>query len=160
MCRGTRGGHTPPAPFLLNLGRSNEECEQEMTSAGVTGRRHEAGRNGRSSPPLAPSQGCGKEKTSAGMTVRRHEVGRQGPVPLLSFPVRDASRRRHLPGATARGRAPWMRIPSSRSQSGTRAGDKYCRKWAANRGRGQPSQRNAEGSPVNSFPRIELGAPP
>ena len=26
VCRGTRGGHTPPAPFLLQLGRSNEDA--------------------------------------------------------------------------------------------------------------------------------------
>ena len=48
--------------------------------------------------------------------------------------------------ATARGRATWTRFPSSRSQSGTRAGDTECctsRKWAANQRRGQPSQRNA-----------------
>ena len=71
------------------------------------------------SPPLAPSQGCEQETTSAGMTGRRHEAGCYG-----------------------RG------FPSSRSQSGTRAGDNdggTSRKWAANRGRGQPSQRNALG---------------
>ena len=26
VCRGTHGGHTSPAPFLLNLGRSNENA--------------------------------------------------------------------------------------------------------------------------------------
>ena len=46
-----------------------------------------------SSPPLAPSQGCEQETTAAGMTGRRHEAGRHGSVPLLSLPVRDASRR-------------------------------------------------------------------
>ena len=46
------------------------------------------------SPPLAPSQGCEQEKTSAGMMRRRHEAKRHG----RSF-------------------------PSSRSQSGMRAGD-------------------------------------
>ena len=46
------------------------------------------------SPPLAPSQGCEQETTSAEMTGRRHEAGRQA----RSF-------------------------PSSRSESGMRAGD-------------------------------------
>ena len=46
------------------------------------------------SPPLAPSQGCEQETMSAEMTGRRHEAGRQA----RSF-------------------------PSSRSQSGMRAGD-------------------------------------
>ena len=46
------------------------------------------------SPPLVPSQGCEQETTSAEMTRRRHEAGRHG----RSF-------------------------PSSRSQSGMRAGD-------------------------------------
>ena len=49
------------------------------------------------SPPLAPSQGCEQETTSAEMTGRRHEAGRHG----RSF-------------------------PSSRSQSGMRAGDDVC----------------------------------
>ena len=26
VCRGTRGGHTPPAPLLVNLGQSNEDA--------------------------------------------------------------------------------------------------------------------------------------
>ena len=49
-------------------------------------------------------------------------------------------------GAMARGRAPWIKFPSSRSQSGTRVGDDDCGancKWAANQRRGQPSERNA-----------------
>ena len=46
------------------------------------------------SPPLAPSQGCEQETTSAEMRGRRHEAGRQAQsFPLLSLPVRDASRR-------------------------------------------------------------------
>ena len=46
------------------------------------------------SPPLAPSQGCEQETTTAETTERRHEAGRWG----------------------------WS-LPSSRSQSGMRAGD-------------------------------------
>ena len=46
------------------------------------------------SPPLAPSQGCEQETTTAETTGRRHEAGRWG----------------------------WS-LPSSRSQSGMRAGD-------------------------------------
>ena len=26
MCRGMHGGHTPPAPLVVNLGRSNEDA--------------------------------------------------------------------------------------------------------------------------------------
>ena len=44
-------------------------------------------------PPLAPSQGCEQETTTAETTERRHESGRWGwSLPLLSLPVRDASR--------------------------------------------------------------------
>ena len=46
------------------------------------------------SPPLAPSQGCEQETTTTDTTERRHEAGRWG----------------------------WS-LPSSRSQSGMRAGD-------------------------------------
>ena len=48
-----------------------------------------------SSPPLAPSQGCEQGTTTAETTERRHEAGRLGwSLPLLSLPVRDASRGR------------------------------------------------------------------
>ena len=92
------------------------------------------------SPPLAPSQGYEQEMTSAGMTGRPHEARRHGSVPLLSLLVRDASRRRRL----------WYQ-PEVGRESGT--------------GTTEPEEcirpgRPLEGSPVNSFPRIELGAPP
>ena len=97
---GARDGVSPPlAP--------SQGCEQETTSAEMTGRRHEAGRQGWSlpssrsqsgrrrlprrrgdgtrpgaecvffSPPLAPSQGCEQETMSAETTGRRHEAGRR-----------------------------------------------------------------------------------
>ena len=84
------------------------------------------------------------------MTGRWHKVGRHGSVPLLSLPVKDASRRQHLTGGTARGRAPWTRRPSSRSQSGMRAGDDIQRDDGAT-ARGQapwtrlPSSRSQSG---------------
>ena len=40
VCRGTHGGHTPPAPFLLNLGRSNEDAipqNEDRASPGGVG---------------------------------------------------------------------------------------------------------------------------
>ena len=83
------------------------------------------------SPPLAPSQGREQETTSAEMTRRRHEAGRRG-----------------------RG------FPSSRSQSGTRAGDDdYCtsRKWAVSKETGTTESeecirpgRPPGGSPVST----------
>ena len=44
----------------------------------MMGRWHEAGRRGRGSPPLAPSQGGEQETTFARMTGRRHEAERRG----------------------------------------------------------------------------------
>ena len=61
-----------------------------------------------SSPPLAPSQGCEQETTTAETTERRHEAGHWGlSLPLLSLPVRDASRRQR---------------PQRRRSDGTRPG--------------------------------------
>ena len=54
------------------------------------------------SPPLAPSQGCEQETTSAETTGRGHEAGRHG-----------------------------RSLPSSRSQSGMRAGDDVRREDGA-----------------------------
>ena len=68
--------------------------EQEKTSAEMTRDGTRPGAVHEVSPPLDPSQGCKHETTSAKMTRRRHEAGRHG-----------------------RG------FPSSRSQSGTRAGE-------------------------------------
>ena len=80
-----------------------------------------------SSPPLAPSQGCEQETTTAETTERRHKAGRLGwSLPLLSLPVRDASRRRPPQRRRSDGTRPgaWDGVfPSSRSQSGMRAGD-------------------------------------
>ena len=119
----------------------------------VTGRRHEAGRQGRSLPSSRSQSGM-----RAGDDVRRDDgATARGRAPwtespLLSLPVRDAGRRRRPPkttgrrheagrhgrslpssrsqsemrddGATARGRAPECVFPPpSRSQSGMRAGD-------------------------------------
>ena len=92
------------------------------------------------SPPLAPSQGFEQETTSAGMMGRRHEAGRHGSVTLLSLPVRDASGRRRLRYQPEVGRESGM---------GTTESEECIRP-------GRPS----EGSPVNSFPWIELGATP
>ena len=79
------------------------------------------------SPPLAPSQGCEQETTTAETTERWHEAGRWGgSLPLLSLPVRDASRRRRPQRRPSDGTRPgaWEGVfPSSRSQSGMRAGD-------------------------------------
>ena len=85
--------------------------------------------------PLAPNQGCEPETTSAGMTRRQHEAGRRG-----------------------RG------SPSSRSQSGTRAGDDdYGREQETGTTESEECIRPGRpsgGSPVYSFPWIELEAPP
>ena len=48
---GARDGVSPP--LALSQG-----CEQETTSAEMTGRRGEVGRQSVFPPPLAPSQGC------------------------------------------------------------------------------------------------------
>ena len=79
------------------------------------------------SPPLAPSQVCEQETT----IVRDNEAMARGRVlgrsfPLLSLPVRDASRRRGPQRRQSDGTRPgaWdVAFPSSRSQSGMRAGD-------------------------------------
>ena len=102
-------------------------CERSISSC-----RFEATARGRalgmkSSPPLAPSQGCEQETTTAETTKRRHEAGRLGrSLPLLSLPVRDASRRRRPQRRRSDGTRPgaWDEaFPSPRSQSGMRAGD-------------------------------------
>ena len=77
-------------------GDGSQGCEQETTSAEMTRREHEAGRHGRSFPSSRSQLGMG-----AGDDVRRDEEatarGRASltEFPLLSLPVRDASRRRH-----------------------------------------------------------------
>ena len=138
----------------------------------MTGPGHEAGRPGRGSPTLTPSQRREQETTSATTKGRRHEAGRRRHVPLLLLPVRDASRRRHPTGRRGDGTRPGavdevlllslpVRDPSSRrrlqyqpevsreSETGTTESEECIRP-------GRPS----EGSPVNSFPQVELGAPP
>ena len=79
------------------------------------------------SPPLAPSQGCEQGTTTAETTKRWHEAGRLGrSLPLLSLPVREASRRRRPQRRRSDGTRPgaWDGDSSSpRSQSGMRAGD-------------------------------------
>ena len=61
------------------------------------------------------------------VSKRRHEAGCLGrSLPLLSLPVRDASKRRRSQRRRSNGTRPgaWDRaFPSSRSQSGMRAGD-------------------------------------
>ena len=85
---GAMDGVSPPlAP--------NQGCEQETTSAEMTGRQHEAGRLRRSFPSSRSQSGV-----QAGDDVRRDDgATARGRVPwkkfpLLSLPVRDASRRR------------------------------------------------------------------
>ena len=74
-----------------------------------------------SSPPRA---GC---RIGIIGSERRHEAGRSGcSFPLLSLPVRDASRRRRSPRRRSDGTRSGARdvaFPSSRSQLGMRAGD-------------------------------------
>ena len=74
-----------------------------------------------SSPPRA---GC---RIGIIGSERRHEAGRSGcSFPLLSLPVRDASRRRRPQRRRSDGTRPGARdvaVPSPRSQSGMRAGD-------------------------------------
>ena len=88
---GVLNGVSPPlAP--------NQGCEQELTSAELTSRRHEAGRHGRNFPFSRSQSGM-----RAGDDVRRDdEATARGRAPwtefpLLSLPVRDASRRQRLP---------------------------------------------------------------
>ena len=90
------------------------------------------------SPPISPSQGCEKETTSTGMAGLRHEAGRLWTkFPLLSLLVRDPSNR-------------WWYQPEVGRESGmgTTESEECIRL-------GRPS----EGSPVYSFPWIELVAP-
>ena len=86
---GARHGVSPPlAP--------SQGCEQETTSAEMTGQWHEVGRHARSFPSSRSQSGM-----RAGDDVRRDDGATargQAPCtefPLLSLPVRDASRRRH-----------------------------------------------------------------
>ena len=94
----------------------------------VSKRRHEAGRLGRSLPlPLLPVRDASRRRRSPETMERRHEAGRLGrSLPFLSLPVRDASRRRRPQRRRSDGTRPgaWDgAFPSSRSQSGMRAGD-------------------------------------
>ena len=80
----------------------------------------------RVSPPLAPSEGCEQETTSAEMTGRRRGAGR----PLRRFPssrsqsgMRAGDDARQNDEAMAQGRGHGRCFPSSRSQPGMRAGD-------------------------------------
>ena len=71
-------------------------CERSMSSCRGDGTR--LGAMDGVSPPLAPSQGCEQETTSAeddGATARGRAPGME--FPLLSLPVRDASRRQRSP---------------------------------------------------------------
>ena len=85
---GAMDGVSPP------LARS-QGCEQETTPAEMTGRQHEAGRHGRSFPSSRSQSGI-----RAGDDVRRDDGATAGGrasstgVPLLSLPIRNASRRR------------------------------------------------------------------
>ena len=106
----------------------SQGCEQETTSAETTGQRHEAGRQGRSLPSSRS-----QSRMRAGDDVRREDgATARGRVPgtespLLSLPVRDASRRRRPPRRRGDGMRPGAGVcfppPPSRSQSGMRAGD-------------------------------------
>ena len=149
---GAEDGVSPPlAP--------SQGCEQETTTAETTEQRHEAGRWGWSLPSSRSQSGMragDDDRRDDGATARGRALGMESP--LLSLPVRDASRRRRpqrqrsdgtRPGAgdgvspplapsqgceqetttaetTERrheaGRWGWS-LPSSRSQSGMRAGD-------------------------------------
>ena len=124
--------------------------EQETTSAEMTMRRHEQGAMDEVSPPLAPSQGLEQETTSAEMTMRRHEQGAMDEVspPLSPSQGREQERTsakmtRRCHEAGRHGRS----FPSSRSQSGTRAGDDVRRDDGATaRGR----------APWTRFPLLSL----
>ena len=90
------------------------------------------------SPPLAPSQGCEQETTSAGMTgdgTRPSAMHKVSP-PLAPSQGREQETTMVVPAGNGSG-------------TGTTEPEEYIRP-------GRPS----EGSPVNTFPRIELGAPP
>ena len=134
----------------------------------VPGRRHEAGSKDRVSLPLAPSQGGEQETTSAETTGRRHEARRHGRgLPSSRSHIRDASRRRRPARRRGDSTRPGTGVcfsPPSRSQSGMRAGDDDGGITKVRRGRTNQEHfrpgRPLAGSPVNSFPRIELGAPP
>ena len=106
----------------------------------MTRRSHEAGRHGRGSPPLAPSQGSEQETTSAGMRGRRHEAVRRGrdSPPLAPSQGREQETTIAVPA----GSGPRIGTGTTESEECIRSG------------------RPSEGSPVNSFPRVELGAPP
>ena len=112
------------------------DVSRRRRSPETTERRHEAGRLGRSLPLLSPPvRDASRRRRSPETTERRHEAGRSGcSLPLLSLPVRDASRRRRSDGTR-----PGTRdgaFPSSRSQSGMRAGDDDLRdEGATARGR-------------------------
>ena len=72
--------------------------KQETTSAEMTGRRHEIGRQARSFPSSRCQSGmqAGDDvRRDEGATARGRAPGTE--FPLLSLPVRDASRRRCPP---------------------------------------------------------------
>ena len=131
---GARDGVSPPlAP--------SQGCEQETTSAETMGRRHEAGRQGRSLQSSRSQSGM-----RAGDDVRRDD------------------------GATARGRAPeCVFSPPSRSQSGMRAGDdvrpdvtsaETSGRWheTGRQGRSLPSSRSQSGIRAGDDVRRDDGA--
>ena len=98
---GAEDGVSPPlAP--------SQGCEQETTTAETTERRHEAGRWGWSLPSSRSQSGmrAGDDNhRDDGATARGRALGMESP--LLSLPVRDASRRRR---------------PQRRRSDGTRPG--------------------------------------
>ena len=128
-----RLGRSLPLLSLPVRDASRRRRPQETTTTETTKRRHEAGRLGRSLPLLSlPVRDASRrrrpqETTTTETTKRRHEAGRLGrSLPLLSLPVRDASRRRRPQRRQSDGTSPgaWDEaFPSSRSQSGMRAGD-------------------------------------
>ena len=151
----------------------SQRCEQETTSAGMQGDGTRPGTMDEVSPPLAPSQRCEQGTTFAGMTGRRHEAGHHG----RSFPssrsqsgMRAGDDIRWDDRATARGRAPWIGSPplapsQGREQEMTMVVPAGSGPRKLGTGTTESEEcirpgRPSEGSPVNSFPRIELGAPP
>ena len=73
----------------------SQGCEWGTTTAETTGRRHEAGRQSLVSPPSRSQSGMrvGDDlRRDDGATGRGQVLGMESP--LLSLPVRDASRRR------------------------------------------------------------------
>ena len=113
-------------------------------------------------PPLAPSQGCEQETRSAEMTGRRHEAGRQGwslPSSRSQSGMRAGDDVRQDDGTRPAPECVSPPPPLASSQ-GCEQGTKMA---VPRRYDGDEQTRSTlgwAGSPVNSFPRIELGAPP